>query len=214
MENPTIVIADDEPGIRDCVADVLEDVGYTVIVVADGLSALAAIRARRPALAILDVAMPVMTGDATLRALREEGPHVPVIIMTAGLNPCRFLQEGAAAALAKPFELAELLAAVDTALSPPKHSAHRAWPPEEQLMNAERWYELARHDRPRALRFLLLHDAAGLRQFAEVCADYLAQRHGVPLRAADVQAVWRRVGLWDEGQMASAGAERQRAVGE
>lgn len=123
MENPTIVIADDDPGIRDCVADMLEDAGYTVIVVADGLSALTSIRAQRPALAILDVAMPVMTGDATLRALQEEGPRVPVIIMTAGLNPCRLLREGAAAALAKPFELAELLAAVDTALGSPKCSA-------------------------------------------------------------------------------------------
>lgn len=119
MDRPEIVIADDDPGIRDFVADTLEDAGYRVTAVGDGLSALVTIRARRPALAILDIAMPVMTGDAALSELLREGPPVPVIIMTAGLNARCFLQMGAVAALAKPFELAELLAAVQAALAGP-----------------------------------------------------------------------------------------------
>lgn len=74
----------------------LEDEGYTVQAVGDGRAALAAIQSDSPALALLDAAMPVMTGDGTLRQLCAEGPFIPVIIMTAGMSPQRFLQSGAA----------------------------------------------------------------------------------------------------------------------
>ncbi|HMQ32693.1 MAG TPA: response regulator [Chloroflexaceae bacterium] len=104
-----IVVADDESGIRHLICDVLEEEGYAVRAFADGLSALAAIRTRPPALAILDVAMPVMTGDETLRQLRAEGCGVPIIMMTAATNPQRLLSEGASAVLGKPFDLEALL---------------------------------------------------------------------------------------------------------
>lgn len=114
-----IVVADDEPNIRALVTDILEEAGYTVEVFGDGLSALAAIRVNVPAVALFDIAMPVMTGDEALRQLRAEGVAVPVIVMTAGTNPQRFLQLGAAAVLPKPFELEELLAIIETVRAPP-----------------------------------------------------------------------------------------------
>ena len=114
-----IVVADDEPGIRALVTDILEEAGYTVEVFGDGLSALAAIYANPPAVALFDVAMPVMTGDEALQQLRADGVPVPVIVMTAGTNPQRFLQLGAAAVLPKPFELTELLAVIDAVCAPP-----------------------------------------------------------------------------------------------
>lgn len=109
MKHQTIVVADDEPGIRELVTELLEDEGYEVQAVGDGLSALVAIKGGPPALALLDVAMPVMTGDETLREIRAAGPNIPVVIMTAGTNPQRFLAEGATEVLAKPFEIRELL---------------------------------------------------------------------------------------------------------
>ena len=116
-----VVVADDEPEIRELVAEVLEEAGYLVEAVGDGLSALTAIRHHPPALALLDIAMPVMTGDETLRQVRAAGLPIPVIVMTAGTNPERFLCEGAAAVLPKPFELSRLLAAVTTARRPEPH---------------------------------------------------------------------------------------------
>ncbi len=109
MAQLRIVVADDEPGIRHLICDVLEEEGYAVQSFADGLSALTAIRGEPPALAILDVAMPVMTGDETLRQLRAEGSAVPIIMMTAATNPQRLLLEGASAVLGKPFDLEVLL---------------------------------------------------------------------------------------------------------
>lgn len=109
MNQPCIVVADDEPRIRDLVCEVLEEAGYRVHAVGDGLSALRATIELSPVAALLDVAMPVMTGDEALRELRAAGVRIPVILMTAGTNPHRFLQGGAAAVLPKPFELARLL---------------------------------------------------------------------------------------------------------
>lgn len=94
MTSLRVVVADDEPEIWALVAEVLEEAGYEVHAVGDGLSALTLIRTTPTAVALLDIAMPVMTGDEALRQLREAGLKTPVIVMTAGTNPQRFLQQG------------------------------------------------------------------------------------------------------------------------
>lgn len=78
------------------------------------------------------------------------------------------------------------------------------------MMDAAWWYDLARRDRRRAQRFLLLHDAEGLARLAAVCADYLSSQYGLPLSATDVLATWQRVGLLHT--CPSAG-DQERAVG-
>lgn len=113
-----VVVADDDPEILALVTDVLEEAGYSVEAVGDGLRALTSICADPPAVALLDIAMPEMRGDETLRHLRAEGVDVPVIIMTADRNPQRFLALGATAVLPKPFSLTELLAVIARAHSP------------------------------------------------------------------------------------------------
>lgn len=126
MAKSHIVVADDEEPIRSFVAEVLEEAGFVVQVVGDGASALAAIRASSPALALLDVAMPVMMGDEALRQLRADGLQTPIILMTAGTNPHRFLQDGATAVLSKPFDLDTLLALIADELSPPQERQYGA----------------------------------------------------------------------------------------
>src|SRR5579859_827300 len=119
----TILVVDDEQLITDVVTEVLTDEGYTVRVVHDGASALLSIRTEPPDLVILDVAMPVMTGEELLHTLRTGGyGRLPIIISTAGLHPERFLTEGANAILHKPFDLDQLLATVARVLS---HDLHR-----------------------------------------------------------------------------------------
>ena len=105
-----ILVVDDEREIAAFVVDLLTEEGYAVHVVHDGASALLAIRANPPDLVLLDVAMPVMTGDEVLRELRATGfTYLPIIIATAGLRPEQYLRIGATAILPKPFAIDQLL---------------------------------------------------------------------------------------------------------
>lgn len=111
---PTILVVDDERSITEFVSDALLDEGYEVEVVHDGASALLTIERQPPDLVLLDVGMPVMTGDELLRRLRGDSfSELPVIIMTAGTNAERYLGDGANAILKKPFSLDLLLASVE-----------------------------------------------------------------------------------------------------
>lgn len=119
MAQLRIVVADDDCHIRDLVTEILEEAGYIVEAYGDGQSALAAVRANPPAIALFDVAMPVMSGDTALRAIRAADISVPVVVMTADPQPQRFLQAGATAVLAKPFNLGELLRLLAALRVPP-----------------------------------------------------------------------------------------------
>lgn len=109
-----ILIVDDERSITDFVADVLSEEGYHVRVCHDGASALLDIRSGAPDLVLLDIGLPVMTGDTVLRELRAGGyAELPVIITTAGTNPEQYLAVGATAILKKPFTLDRLIEIVE-----------------------------------------------------------------------------------------------------
>lgn len=106
----TVLIADDDPDVLDLITALLDQEGFQTVVFSDGLAALHAIRTQRPALAIIDLAMPVLDGRELIERLRKEpGEPLPVIAMSASLNapPPDLLQ--ADAYLAKPFDLEELL---------------------------------------------------------------------------------------------------------
>jgi CheY-like chemotaxis protein len=105
-----ILVVDDEIDIAQFIAGVLEDEGYQVRIWHDGASALIDILKRRPDLVMLDITMPVMCGDEVLRTLRERGfEDLPVIVMTAGSQPERYLREGASDVLPKPFDIDDLI---------------------------------------------------------------------------------------------------------
>ena len=111
---PTILVADDEVAITTFITDALTDEGYYVRAFHDGASALLAIQAEVPALALLDNAMPIMTGMELLIRLRSAGVlDLPVIIMSAGSGAEAFLRHGAAAFLPKPFDLTKLLNCIE-----------------------------------------------------------------------------------------------------
>lgn len=105
-----ILVVDDEVAITNLITETLGEEGYTTRVAHDGASALLDILNDPPALVILDIGMPVMTGDELLRRLRRNHfPDLPIIILTAGMNAERMLDHGATAVLAKPFDLNALL---------------------------------------------------------------------------------------------------------
>lgn len=107
---PCVLVVDDDPGIRDTIRFMLEDAGYDVLTATTGLEALDRVIERRPALILLDLQMPLMTGQETLARLRQMPYQIPVVFMTAGLRAqAEATRHGADGHLAKPFEFDELL---------------------------------------------------------------------------------------------------------
>jgi CheY-like chemotaxis protein len=108
--SPCVLVVDDDPGIRDTIQFMLEDAGYAVITATNGPDALARVLEREPSLVLLDLQMPLMTGQETLARLREMPFQIPVIFMTAGLRAkAEATKHGADGHLSKPFEFEELL---------------------------------------------------------------------------------------------------------
>jgi two-component system chemotaxis response regulator CheY len=121
-----ILVVEDDPGIRQGIADFLGFEGYAVDVAVNGEEALSYLRARRPSLVVLDLVMPVMNGPQLLERLRSEGiaSGVPVAIMTAAMPGASSLPV-ADAYLSKPFDLDELLEVVGRHAGPPDHPGAR-----------------------------------------------------------------------------------------
>jgi DNA-binding response OmpR family regulator len=105
-----ILIVDDEVHIAQLIADVLQDEGFQTRVCHNGSMALRSIRAQPPRLVLLDIGMPVMTGDELLQQLGTPDKRgFPVIVMTAANRPFEFIECGANEVLTKPFEIENLL---------------------------------------------------------------------------------------------------------
>lgn len=117
---PYVLVVDDDPGIREIVEWALTDEGYTVVTVANGEEALRRVEQRVPAVVLLDLQMPVMTGWDVLHRLRASRVTAPVVFMTAGYQAQEEARRhGVAGFLAKPFDLADLLNAVDRFVAVP-----------------------------------------------------------------------------------------------
>jgi two-component system response regulator MtrA len=117
-----VLVADDDPDIRELIVFKLRQAGHDVQAFADGAAAHAAAQAAPPDLAVLDVAMPGMTGIAVCRALREspETAAVPVLMLTAKAHESdveRGLAAGADDYLVKPFSPRELVVRVDAIIA-------------------------------------------------------------------------------------------------
>lgn len=106
-----VLIADDDADILSLVRVRLERSGYTVISARNGVEALNLVRERHPDLAILDIAMPEMTGLEVTRRMREENLDVPVILLTArarDVDVAAGAEAGADVYVTKPFSPQEL----------------------------------------------------------------------------------------------------------
>ena len=112
----TILIADDEPEIRNLLRLYLENENYQIIEAKDGREALSLLREKKPDLCLLDIMMPEMDGYHVLQALRKES-NIPVIILSAkdaDSEKILGLNLGADDYLAKPFNPLEAVARVNS----------------------------------------------------------------------------------------------------
>ncbi len=116
-----ILVADDDADILEVITALLTQEGYQTIACSNGLAALQQIHTQRPALAIIDLAMPVMDGKEVIRRIRQgTGPYLPIILMTASIHVPTLETLQVDAYLAKPFDLEELLTHVLTFAGPPE----------------------------------------------------------------------------------------------
>jgi CheY-like chemotaxis protein len=109
-----ILVIDDDPSILATVSEILEEEGYSVVTATNGLEGLRAIERLRPAVILLDMRMPVLDGWGFARKLKERGIKLPILVITAAQDAGRWATEvGANGYLAKPFDLLELVTAVE-----------------------------------------------------------------------------------------------------
>ncbi|MEU8513540.1 response regulator transcription factor [Kitasatospora sp. NPDC048722] len=111
----TVLVVEDDPGVRTTLDQLLRFEGYEVLTTADGQEALELLDRRRPDLAVVDVVMPRLDGLALCRMLRRRGDRLPVLVLTARHqlgDRVAGLDAGADDYLAKPFAVEELLARI------------------------------------------------------------------------------------------------------
>ncbi len=102
-----ILLAEDDEDVREMLAFTLSSRGFAVEAVADGRAVMASMARKRPCLLILDLVMPVMTGQQVLAQMKAEHlDHIPVCVISALGGP---MPVEAIASLCKPFDIAEIV---------------------------------------------------------------------------------------------------------
>ena len=115
---PLVLVVDDEQSYRDALSVTLQREGFLVVTAADGAEALERFEATRPALILLDVMLPKISGIDVCREIRSRS-RVPIIMVTARnteIDAVVGLEVGADDYISKPFRLRELIARVRAAL--------------------------------------------------------------------------------------------------
>ncbi|NCZ85392.1 MAG: response regulator, partial [Burkholderiaceae bacterium] len=117
--NGTIYLIDDDDAIRRSLSRMLADVGYDVFDYNSATSFLSNSRVVSPAVILLDMQMPDLSGLELLDCLEKNGSTTPIIFLSGQSHPQQIvkgLKKGAFDFLFKPFNLEELLNAIQTAL--------------------------------------------------------------------------------------------------
>jgi two-component system, OmpR family, response regulator CpxR len=109
-----VLVVDDDPAVRELVREVIENAGYPVYCASNGREALSLLETEKPTpgLILLDLLMPVMSGEEMLRALRAVHAlaAIPVAVLT-GSDRAR--PSGADAFIRKPLDLDALIRVVE-----------------------------------------------------------------------------------------------------
>ncbi|MBI3252924.1 MAG: response regulator [Candidatus Omnitrophica bacterium] len=113
-KRPTILICDDEEGVRESFKLVLSD-DYDLRLVTNGVEALELLKTFSPDAMLLDIKMPKLHGMEILKTIKKRKPKLPVIIVT-GYQSVEMAQEairnGASDYIAKPFDSKHLLKSI------------------------------------------------------------------------------------------------------
>ena len=118
---PEVLIIDDIEATRETIREMLERGGYDVLEAAHGKAGLKIMQEHEPDIVVTDILMPEMEGLETIRTLRKNKPHLPIIAITAATDTpyLQFaLKFGVVCGLYKPFKQSELLYSIEKILQP------------------------------------------------------------------------------------------------
>ncbi|MGL4325624.1 MAG: nitrogen regulation protein NR(I) [Beijerinckiaceae bacterium] len=130
MARASILVADDDAGIRTVLSQALSRAGYEVRTAGNAASLWRWVAAGEGDLVITDVVMPDQNAFDLLPQIRKMRPELPIIVMSAQntfMTAIKASERGAFEYLPKPFDLKEVVAVVGRALALPKHDVR---PPE------------------------------------------------------------------------------------
>ena len=108
MTKGKILIVDDEEGIRDMLADLMEVLGYPSVVACNGREGLDCLEKERVSLVISDIKMPVMNGIEMMKKIKEKFSDLQVLLITgyeADYSREDGKEAGAADYICKPFNI-------------------------------------------------------------------------------------------------------------
>ena len=108
----TVLIIDDDPGVRKALRRILTGSGYEVEEAGDAFQALEALDANPPDAALLDIKMPGMDGIGLMDNLKSRQLEIPIVVLTGHgdeFTSSQCLEAGAAGYLTKPPDRADLL---------------------------------------------------------------------------------------------------------
>lgn len=108
MNNKRILICDDDEGILDMLEFILADCGFDIVPVKNSLLIYDSVREQHPDLLLLDLWMPVLSGDQVVRALRKspDTKDLPIIVISASREGKQIaIDAGADDFIAKPFDI-------------------------------------------------------------------------------------------------------------
>lgn len=198
-----ILVVEDESSVAQAVAYTLEQEGFEVVVASDGREALDAFEEAVPALVILDLMLPGLSGWQLFNVFRREH-DVPIIMLTARTEEAdrvAGLEMGADDYVPKPFSMRELVARVRTVLRRSERSSEE---PPEQLGAGEIVLDIASHEvsvrgeavvlSPKEFDLLsyLMKSAGRVRSREEIIAAVWDDEEFLDQRTVDVHVRWLR----------------------
>ncbi|HEU4672700.1 MAG TPA: response regulator transcription factor [Candidatus Limnocylindrales bacterium] len=206
----TILVVEDEPTLRETLAEALESEGFRTITAPDGRAAVELIRASTPDLVILDLMLPELSGIEVTRTIRAES-GVPIIMLTAKsseLDKVVGLELGADDYVTKPFSLRELTARIRALF---RRSERVADGPQGGIVSLGRveadlaGHRLLRDGRPVAMKpkafellaFLVRHPGQVFTR-DQLLEHVWGYEYGGETRTVDVHVHWLRTEIEDD----------------
>jgi DNA-binding response OmpR family regulator len=121
-----ILVVEDDPAVQKALKRLFETEGFAVEVCSDGKSGLESFQSSPPAAILLDLRLPMLSGNEVCKAVKAQAPDVPILVLSAAgdvSDKVLLLELGADDYVTKPFSPRELLARVRAAL---RHTARTA----------------------------------------------------------------------------------------
>ena len=114
-----VLVVEDDDSIRNVITDVLQDRGFRVVTARNGSEALEQLDFVQPRAMVLDLLMPVMHGWAFMESYAEKtgGQQIPIVVVSVNpALPRSFNRFGVRTVVGKPFDIDQLIGAVEDAL--------------------------------------------------------------------------------------------------